>query len=499
MTDEQKNDSEFYEDYISSLNQIGIKATTAADAEKALGTELSNKIIIYQKDKEALDIREKALKKQIDALDELKAARDRASSEGMKGKQYRKYIKEFEDAYAQADAAVKELGTSEEDLAIRRRNLITEQADINKQMTPQGNGGGGGHTRKDIALPGKTAADMQKFIDWAVKMNGEQWLRTPYGAKALEELANRALAETESDYQKRENGVTENDVYLARINATKAKITRELADWDLPVEDDAFDALFEDLAQEIEEGMNELPDPGQYGQQLLDAEKEAQDKANAELMAQLEAQNQLWDGWIQNVQYASDIFGNLSDAVSGWADNMTAAAQAQLNEGKITEEQFKKTEARAKNMKKVATALAIGQVTASSAAGITDVWRAYALEKVANAETAAATGPAAAATLAALNTKSLVAAILQTAGIATSGLAQLANIRSQSISASASMSASMSAATTSAPPVVKEIPTTYVKNLTSAEQETNLNVTIAQSELEASSRQVSIRQEQTTF
>lgn len=178
---------------------------------------------------------------------------------------------------------------------------------------------------------------------------------------------------------------------------------------------------------------------------------------------------------------------------------MTAAAEAQLNEGKITEAQFKKTEARAKAMKKVAQALAIAQVTASTASGITDVWHSYALEKVANAETAAATGPAAAAVLAALNTKSLVSAILQTAGIATSGLAQLANIRSQSISASAKVSASMSSGATSATPVVKEIPTTYVKNLTSAEQETNLNVTIAQSDLEASSRQVETRIQQTTF
>ena len=55
-----------------------------------------------------------------------------------------------------------------------------------------------------------------------------------------------------------------------------------------------------------------------------------------------------------------------------------------------------------------------------------DIWRGYSLERIANTQTAIATGPAAAAVVTALNAKSLVSAILQTTGVAVAGASQLA-------------------------------------------------------------------------
>lgn len=173
LTDEQKGSEDVYEQYISELNSIGVKATTAADAEKALNTELAQQILHYQQQLEDYKKDEEAVKNLAKANDELRDAQKRVEDSNMGKRQAKKYLEEYINNVNIAQAAVNNLGTSEQDLAIERRNNAVELAKINSQMTKQkpGNGGGGKVKRE---LPGKTAADMQKFIDVTVKNVGPQ-------------------------------------------------------------------------------------------------------------------------------------------------------------------------------------------------------------------------------------------------------------------------------------------------------------------------------------
>lgn len=128
--------------------------------------------------------------------------------------------------------------------------------------------------------------------------------------------------------------------------------------------------------------------------------------------------------------------------------------KSELEAGKITESQYKKRMA-------VVKAFQIASIVGEAASGIQSIWRAYAMEKVANAETAAATGPAAAVTLAALNTKSLVSAIAQTGTIVATSAAGIASLNSGSLSSASSSISSAATPSVSATPTVSQ---TYTLN-----------------------------------
>lgn len=128
------------------------------------------------------------------------------------------------------------------------------------------------------------------------------------------------------------------------------------------------------------------------------------------------------DLWKNGFDALDDIQSSILTVVNAYS----SLIQAQLNEGKVTEEQAKKKKKTLLALEKVALAVNIAQIAASTAAGIMDVWKGYATETASNAVVAAATGPAAPATLAALNTKSLASAILKTTGLASTGVANIA-------------------------------------------------------------------------
>ena len=123
---------------------------------------------------------------------------------------------------------------------------------------------------------------------------------------------------------------------------------------------------------------------------------------------------------------ANDHFLQMHESLDSILGSIQNVMQAELNSGKLTEKEAKKKRDALKALQTVQLAVAISNIAANTAAGIMDVWRGYSAELPVNAETAAATGPAAAATKAALDAKSLTAAIIRTGTIASQGTAQLA-------------------------------------------------------------------------
>lgn len=127
----------------------------------------------------------------------------------------------------------------------------------------------------------------------------------------------------------------------------------------------------------------------------------------------------LWEDTFAGV----DSFGGSIQTITNAMSNLI---QQEISEGKISEAQAKKKRKQLETLEKVSLAANIFQIAGSTANGIMGIWNAYALERVANAQTAAATGPAAGATVTALNAKSLASAIINTTAMATAGAANIA-------------------------------------------------------------------------
>lgn len=178
---------------------------------------------------------------------------------------------------------------------------------------------------------------------------------------------------------------------------------------------------------------------------------------------------------------AFDSYDKLTSSINTVTSSYAAMIQAELNSGKLTEQESKKKIKTLKNLEKVQLAVNIANIAASTAAGIMDVWKGYATELPLNAETAAATGPAAAATKAALDAKSLTAAILRTTGLAATGAANIAAATMGTISTIKGLNAQMadlgggSVGVTATPQLIDSTPYTYSRTLQTQEEADEMN------------------------
>lgn len=202
---------------------------------------------------------------------------------------------------------------------------------------------------------------------------------------------------------------------------------------------------------------------------------------------------------------ALDFQSQVGPALSSISSMIEANIDAKEKEGQITKQQADSQKKDLIGLQKVIQTVNLISVAANTAAGIMGVWKAYALEKVANAETAAATGPAAAATLAALNAKSLISAILQTTSLATQGVAQMAAIRAGTIGKISSLKGEGgnggSAGTAAQPQEIDSTPYTYTRTLQTAEEEDALNrpVWVSVTDINNAQNQVRVRDEESSF
>lgn len=177
---------------------------------------------------------------------------------------------------------------------------------------------------------------------------------------------------------------------------------------------------------------------------------------------------------IDSVTSALDSVVSSLSTVRGGIESII---DADLESGRITEEQAKKKKKALLALEKVELAMNIMGIAGSTASGIMNVWQAYAAEKIANAETAAATGPAAAATLAALNAKSLISAIAQTAGLASTGAANIAAATMGVIAKQKSMNADSGGGSSVSvtPQAIDSTPYSYTRSVQTQEEEDALN------------------------
>lgn len=194
------------------------------------------------------------------------------------------------------------------------------------------------------------------------------------------------------------------------------------------------------------------------------------------------------------------------DSIGQALNSFSNLYKVQIEDGKLTEKQVEKKKKALKAMAEVQRAVGIATVIADTAAGIMGIWRGYATEKIANAQTAAAAGPAAAGVLTGLNIKSLISAIANTAALATSGAAQLAAIQGNYISQTKSIgdlgnSGGGSASGAATPYEIDSTPYSYTRQLQTYEEEDEINrpIYVKVTDIEDGLEQSKVRTAETTF
>lgn len=181
---------------------------------------------------------------------------------------------------------------------------------------------------------------------------------------------------------------------------------------------------------------------------------------------------------IQIFYDAMGVLNSVNQSVNAISSSYEQLINSEVQSGKITQEQADKKMKAIEALEKLMLGLTITQIAADTAGGIQSVWKAWAMEKVANAQTAAATGPAAAATLAALNAKSLTTAILQTTALATNGAAQIAAATMGTISKLNAMKESGAdggASVVASPSEINSTPYSYSRTLQTQDEIDELN------------------------
>lgn len=198
--------------------------------------------------------------------------------------------------------------------------------------------------------------------------------------------------------------------------------------------------------------------------------------------------------WLSNIEV---LTSGLDSIVNAWQAVLDAEKDKLSEEESLTQQEIDNYNKKRDALK----AFQIASIIISAAASSFDIWRGYNLEKVANAETAAATGPAAASTLATLNAASLVKAIANQATTAANAVASIASIKSETLKSSTS-----SASQVSPTPVATQYSPNYSTNVTGQTETTNLanalsdiKVYVTEYDLQQAAKRVEVRQSETTF
>lgn len=180
---------------------------------------------------------------------------------------------------------------------------------------------------------------------------------------------------------------------------------------------------------------------------------------------------------IENLTASIDSLGSALGTIQSSYESLY---DSEVKAGKIDEKEANEKKKRLLNLQKAQTAFAIATIAADAAVGIFSVWKGYASEVgTINPQTAAAAGPAGAAMLGTLNTKSLVSAIAKTTSLATTATAQIMAATNGVITASNNLTAesagSSSVGIAATPSLIDSQPYSYSRTVQTEEDVQNLN------------------------
>lgn len=275
---------------------------------------------------------------------------------------------------------------------------------------------------------------------------------------------------------------------------------------------------YDTVEQELRNHLKELEDMEdiylKHGfdneQQALEFYKEMEDAKTALYNYYLETEMNLLDREKeineQRIDAAWELKDAYVDAIGSIVDTYKTLLDAYKQDGKISEQEAKKKAKTLQWLEGIQGAAAVAGIVADTAAGWMSINKSLAAEYVLNAETAAATGPAAAATKAALDLKSNIAAGVRKATLIINGIAAasaaigktVASIRSLGGDSSGSETGGMAAA----PQLIDSTPYSYTRELqTDVEREERLNtpIYVRVTDIESAQARVKVTENESTF
>lgn len=303
---------------------------------------------------------------------------------------------------------------------------------------------------------GKAAEDANKaytdFLDTSTRTSQEISNETALLKKKTEIIENEKLTEEEKNFLIKE---LDDEALQRKIDNLKFEL-------------DTLDLTNEQKLEKWNEYYNALKEQDNATtQQLLENE--------TRIREQVEARWDVAQAW-------TNEGANLLDSVYALGDAISQNIELSLEDEKTTEEAAKKKKKQLKALQDMQLALTIATIAADTASGIMNIWKGYAAEKAVNAAGAAATGPAAPATFAVLEGKSLAMAILQTTSLGVMGAAQIAAAIAGNISSKKSIDGmggggggGSAAGTMAAPAVIDTTPYSYTRQVQTTEEEDALN------------------------
>lgn len=206
-------------------------------------------------------------------------------------------------------------------------------------------------------------------------------------------------------------------------------------------------------------------------QQQLDEQNQTEEEYKRK---QEELDNLKFDNNINLIDSNIAVLNSIKDITDAISQNI----ERTMEDGDETEESVKKKKKALKALQDIQLAVSIAAIAANTAASIMEIWRGYAIEKVGNAETALAAGPAFEVVRKALDAKSLASAVLQTTGIGITAAAQIAAAASGTISNKNSIDGGgggSAAGTMATPAVIETTPYSYTRQVQTTEEEDMLN------------------------
>lgn len=194
------------------------------------------------------------------------------------------------------------------------------------------------------------------------------------------------------------------------------------------------------------------------------------------------------------------------DSLDSIIDTYKTLIDTYKQDGKISEQEAKRKAKTLQWLEGIQGAVAVAGIVADTAAGWMSINKSLAAEYVLNAETAAATGPAAAATKAALDLKSNIAAGVRKAALIVNGVAAATAAVGKTIAAIKGLSSetgeSGGGAMAAAPQLIDSTPYSYTRELqTDVEKEEMLNtpIYVRVTDIDEAQRRVRTRDAETSF
>lgn len=242
----------------------------------------------------------------------------------------------------------------------------------------------------------------------------------------------------------------------------------------------------------------------------IELEKEYYDAKQAlrerDLQAQLEARQAEAEIEEERVEALHNLKMESFDSITSIADTYKVLLEAYKKDGKISEQEAKKKAKTLQWLEGIQGAVAVASIVADTASAWMSVNKSLAAEYVLNAETAAATGPAAAATKATLDAKSLIVANIRKASLIVNGVTAAAAAVGKTIANIKSLGGDSEdgggAGATAAPQLIDSTPYSYTRQLqTDVEREEMLNtpIYVRVTDIESVQARVRVTDSESTF